>query len=389
MKNMKVKSFAILLMAVFLCTASRADNVYEVVKSLDEINENDTYMIATKHLYRYLRGQHADSRWMGVAEASTGVRAAADDVLTLDADSKMPDEFRVVVKNAQKNEFFLKCAQEDKYLYYDNKNGMTHLGLTSEFSASDTRLHWELRKANKSNQVYIVSVKSRTAGSKPVERCILYSAANNGKFGTFAVSNFVEPGYVLAILMRKRENVHLSAAQYAGYVTTKATDFTKASGLTAYQVTSVSQTGAVLQSIEKAPAHTGVVLFAPEGSYDLHGADGVVADMGNNLLKTGDGVRGDGITIYSLANADGTVGFYRVKAGLEIPASKPYLVIPDTGEAKNCVPMVEEGQQTTGVTEMEENKNAADSGWYTLSGCRVVRPSKGIYIHNGKKIIVR
>ena len=33
------------------------------------------------------------------------------------------------------------------------------------------------------------------------------------------------------------------------------------------------------------------------------------------------------------------------------------------------------------------NENA-DSHWYTLSGIRVKQPSKGIYIYQGKKVVV-
>lgn len=47
---------------------------------------------------------------------------------------------------------------------------------------------------------------------------------------------------------------------------------------------------------------------------------------------------------------------------------------------------------TTGVESVEttgEQKVAEKSGWYTLQGQRVDNPSKGIYIHNGKKVILK
>ena len=36
-----------------------------------------------------------------------------------------------------------------------------------------------------------------------------------------------------------------------------------------------------------------------------------------------------------------------------------------------------------------ENAKKEDNAWYNLSGQRVIRPAKGIYIHNGKKIIMK
>ena len=47
---------------------------------------------------------------------------------------------------------------------------------------------------------------------------------------------------------------------------------------------------------------------------------------------------------------------------------------------------------TTGVESVEtigEQKVAEKTGWYTLQGHRVETPSKGIYIHNGKKVILK
>ena len=43
-----------------------------------------------------------------------------------------------------------------------------------------------------------------------------------------------------------------------------------------------------------------------------------------------------------------------------------------------------------GTTAIRETKQSRDDGaYYTLQGQRVVNPGKGLYIHNGKKVIVR
>lgn len=50
---------------------------------------------------------------------------------------------------------------------------------------------------------------------------------------------------------------------------------------------------------------------------------------------------------------------------------------------------------TTGIDQVEGAENISgqeteqNSGWYTLQGQRVDNPTKGIYIHNGKKVILR
>lgn len=48
--------------------------------------------------------------------------------------------------------------------------------------------------------------------------------------------------------------------------------------------------------------------------------------------------------------------------------------------------------ETSGVTEIknvEENKQNNDNAYYTLQGIKVLKPTKGIFIHNGKKIVIK
>ena len=48
-------------------------------------------------------------------------------------------------------------------------------------------------------------------------------------------------------------------------------------------------------------------------------------------------------------------------------------------------------EETTGVTSMEDGRGLMDEGWYTLQGVKLdAKPSvKGIYIYNGKKVVVQ
>lgn len=45
--------------------------------------------------------------------------------------------------------------------------------------------------------------------------------------------------------------------------------------------------------------------------------------------------------------------------------------------------------ETTGISELKNNTPNADAAYYTLQGVKVVKPVKGIYIHQGKKVIVK
>ena len=46
------------------------------------------------------------------------------------------------------------------------------------------------------------------------------------------------------------------------------------------------------------------------------------------------------------------------------------------------------GNETTGISELKNNASNTDAAYYTLQGVKVAKPVKGIYIHQGKKVIV-
>ena len=47
------------------------------------------------------------------------------------------------------------------------------------------------------------------------------------------------------------------------------------------------------------------------------------------------------------------------------------------------------GTGTTGITEIEKSVNAGNEAVFNLNGQRVAQPKKGLYIVNGKKVIIK
>lgn len=45
--------------------------------------------------------------------------------------------------------------------------------------------------------------------------------------------------------------------------------------------------------------------------------------------------------------------------------------------------------ETTGISELKNHVSNTDAAYYTLQGVKVAKPVKGIYIHQGKKVIVK
>lgn len=82
--------------------------------------------------------------------------------------------------------------------------------------------------------------------------------------------------------------------------------------------------------------------------------------------------------------------FYRVDNRGSLAANKSYLEIQRQQAAKQFVLLSFEGQETTGITVPHVADDDAD-GYYNLQGVRMngMPTRQGIYIHNGKKIIIR
>lgn len=47
------------------------------------------------------------------------------------------------------------------------------------------------------------------------------------------------------------------------------------------------------------------------------------------------------------------------------------------------------GVGTTSIKDLTPALSESEGAWYTLQGQRVEKPGKGLYIKNGKKVIVR
>lgn len=107
------------------------------------------------------------------------------------------------------------------------------------------------------------------------------------------------------------------------------------------------------------------------------------------------------------------IGFFRMTPDGISGANKAYLSLPTSedlpggkygyidyngqfigtgGETALAKMMLVFDDETSGVTEIknvEVNKQNNDNAYYTLQGIKVLRPTKGIFIHNGKKIVIK
>ena len=137
------------------------------------------------------------------------------------------------------------------------------------------------------------------------------------------------------------------------------------------------------------PARTAVVLRGTtDGSLALVPATATgTAVEANALQGTLNASATTPANTYALSGAFAEgIGFYPYTA-TTLPAGKAYLTLTDAQAVQKLA--FSFGQGTTGIDAVEADSADKAATWYDLSGRRVDNPTKGIYIVNGKKVIVK
>ena len=189
----------------------------------------------------------------------------------------------------------------------------------------------------------------------------------------------------------------------SGYATYSHADGLNIGSADAYIVTKTAGGYATLSKIDEdanLPEGTGIILKG-EGTYKLYGYPygAATADVSGNMLVgsgndtyviTGDFGSGDPryYTGYILYN-DPAIGFYKVnnESANTLAAHKAFLAVPTGATAPEFIGFGE----TTGISASLNDKAEMinDNAVYDLQGRRVSKPTRGLYIVNGKKVLVK
>ncbi len=155
----------------------------------------------------------------------------------------------------------------------------------------------------------------------------------------------------------------------------------------------VSDDNVVLHSLNKyIPKNTPVVIKGEDNEISMS----IVADpdliVPANALQgvdvaTATSTLGEG-TFYVLGKVGDNFGFHRY-TGTTMPAQKAYLLL--SGSAAPSLSMTFGDEKTTGMRPTPDPSLLDGGEWYDLSGRRLSeKPStKGLYIHNGRKEVVK
>ena len=137
------------------------------------------------------------------------------------------------------------------------------------------------------------------------------------------------------------------------------------------------------------PANTPVILQGAADTYSLT----ILTDNTDEPIENNDlsGIClsqeiNDAADAYILGNGDKGLGFYQMASGDSIlAANKAYIELP--AATAQGIRSIVIGGTTTGIEDTVAESTEAEE-YYDLQGCRVMNPTKGIYVtKSGKKVL--
>jgi len=174
-------------------------------------------------------------------------------------------------------------------------------------------------------------------------------------------------------------DISIGATGYRTIVTAK--DVTVPEGVEAYVVTENNDKDVKLAQVTTLMVGVPYILKGAEGSYTLTVAD-QAEQPATNMLEISDKTTGNGVFV--LANKSKGVGFYRWVGG-PLGAGRVYL---PAVTSSNAIEYLGFSDDATGIHSIDNGQLTIDNV-YDLSGRRVAQPSKGLYIINGKKVVLK
>ena len=224
------------------------------------------------------------------------------------------------------------------------------------------------------------------------------------------------PGTFEAAATGATQTVKVGSIGKASFAAPVDLDFTNVSGLKAFTATGYDKSTKTiwLTRVMKVQKGEGVLLKGDPNSYEIPSAavqssyeNMFVGNTSGNEIQVQETSEDGSQTNYYL-KGDGS--FVSVKGYVNIKNNKCYLALPTSMVAVSSTRSAEddykfeepeviklpiefksigsEGDGTTGVKEVKSGEVKSDE-WFTLQGQRVAKPGKGLYIRNGKVVIVR
>lgn len=211
----------------------------------------------------------------------------------------------------------------------------------------------------------------------------LYTKASGSNYYTDAGGSAPNDGFNFQMEYVESLPLSVGAAGYATLIAPVALEIP--AGVEVYTATFEDGKAKLTSISDVIPANVGVVVKAAQGTYNFNitTTENVATSALNGVPNTANVASESAAFI--LANGKHGVGFYKLSsANRTIHGFRAFYTAPAEAQAVSAF-LLEDN--VTGIEEIETSADKAPI--YDLSGRRVAKAEKGVYIQNGRKIFVK
>jgi len=186
-------------------------------------------------------------------------------------------------------------------------------------------------------------------------------------------------------IMKNADVIPVQSYGWATYITDKDVEFEDGDAVVVTDVN--AETGVITTAaVSQAPANTPVLLKTA-GEKDVTPIAVTPSAPATNLLSVSDGAANGTKVPYVLAKNGEGAGFMKWTGDIAKLEGRVVLWLDSEIAAARDFFDLDGG--TTGIKAVENQKVAMDNKFYNLAGQQVAAPTKGLYIVNGKKVIIK
>ena len=375
------KELLLLLCAVVSCGAAWAQGNVAWVKVTDysNLSTNDTYVIAGN-------GVPEGTEWYSLQNSQ--VTSATN----------LPSKQKLAITD---NRITCSVSDEETWMLERAGDGIYYIKTKAGNYLQNTGSVGSQIISSNSNDVYkqwrIHFTRTNNAGTHTVTG--LYNVGSGRMMALYLTSNYHDwrsylgddykliKGEEVVLYRKVITSASIGAAEYATFSCPVALDFSAATGLTIYTVAvNADETEVTLTEVanKQVPANTAVVLHGPSGTYTGQVLASATPISNNHLKIAESEMSGAAGNIYVLNKREGVVGFYKLSDSGTLAAGKAYLQLTNPAP---MLTMTEE--ETTGIQSLTSSLSQGEGECYDLSGRCVSQPKNGLYIVNGRKVVIK
>lgn len=380
------KELLLLLCAVVSCGAAWAQETVAWVKVTDysNLSTNDTYVIAGSGI------SSGVTKWFSlrnneVTTASDENGVEYESILSFSDDMNQitsqisDDETWKLETSTTENAYYIKSTLGSFYLQSEAKIGCK---IKTKDNTNNNNLWYIHTLVTDYNNKYSFTGLFNVGQKRALG---VYYHKDWRSYGRQKINNIKDEEVVL--YRKVITSATISAAEYATFSCPAALDFSAETGLTIYTVAvNADETEVTLTEVfnKQVPANTAVVLHGPSGTYTGQVLASATPISNNHLKIAESEMSGDAGNIYVLNKKNGVVGFYKLSDSGTLAAGKAYLQLTNPAP---MLTMTEE--ETTGIQSLTSSLSQGEGECYDLSGRRVSQPNNGLYIVNGRKVVIK